>query len=187
MKEFAALAAGAAEEIRDAAAGVDPRTFEAMLDELSRARRIVACGAGREGLMMRALAMRLYHLGLDAHVAGDMSAPPVGPGDLLLVSAGPGYLSTIAALVGVARAAGARTLCVTAEPTGPVPLACDCVLAIPAQTMANDQGEAAKSVLPMGSLFEGAQFLVFELLVLALRERLGISPETMRSRHTNLE
>jgi 6-phospho-3-hexuloisomerase len=53
--------------------------------------------------------------------------------------------------------------------------------------MADDQGETATSVLPMGSLFEGAQFLVFELLVLALRERLGVSPESMRSRHTNLE
>jgi 6-phospho-3-hexuloisomerase len=68
-----------------------------------------------------------------------------------------------------------------------VPLACDFVLTIPAQTMANDQGAAAMSVLPMGSLFEGAQFLVFELMVLALRERLGVSPEAMRSRHTNLE
>jgi 6-phospho-3-hexuloisomerase len=39
----------------------------------------------------------------------------------------------------------------------------------------------------MGSLFEGAQFLVFELLVLALRDRLGEPAERMRARHTNLE
>jgi 6-phospho-3-hexuloisomerase len=53
--------------------------------------------------------------------------------------------------------------------------------------MANDRGAAASSVLPMGSVFEGAQFLVFEILVLALRARLGITPEAMRARHTNLE
>jgi 6-phospho-3-hexuloisomerase len=63
----------------------------------------------------------------------------------------------------------------------------DRVLVIPAQTMANDQGAAATSVLPMGSLFEGAQYLVFELLVLALRDRIGATPEAMRARHTNLE
>jgi 6-phospho-3-hexuloisomerase len=53
--------------------------------------------------------------------------------------------------------------------------------------MADDQGAAATSVLPMGSLYEGAQYVVFELLILRLRERLGASAEAMRARHTNLE
>ncbi len=53
--------------------------------------------------------------------------------------------------------------------------------------MANDLGGKATSVLPMGSLFEGAQFLTFELLILALRDHLGVTPAAMRARHTNLE
>jgi hypothetical protein len=126
--------------------------------------------------MMRALAMRLFHLGLDAHVVGDMTDPPLGPGDLLVVSAGPGHFSTVAALVDVARAAGARTACVTAQPDGSVPAACDLVLVMPAQTMADDGADPA-SVLPMGSLFEGAQYVVFELLMLALRDRIGETAE----------
>jgi 6-phospho-3-hexuloisomerase len=170
-----------------AAQAVDARAFEAFAAEIAAARRVVAYGVGREGLMMRALAMRLYHLGLEAHVVGDMSCPPVGPGDLLLVSAGPGGFSTVDGLLGVARASGARTACVTAQPDGSAPRMADRVLVIPAQTMASDQGSAATSVLPMGSLFEGAQFLVFELLVLALRDRLDEAPERMRARHTNLE
>ncbi len=185
MMDFAARAAGAADEIRDAVLRVDPGDIGGMVDEIAAARRIVCHGVGREGLMMRALAMRLYHLGLDAHVVGDMSAPPVGRGDLLVVSAGPGSFSTVEALVGVARDAGARTACVTAQPGGTVPRACDRVLTIPAQTMADDHAPA--SILPMGSLFEGAQYLTFELLVLALRDRLGTAPEAMRARHTNLE
>ena len=58
--------------------------------------------------------------------------------------------------------------------------------AIPAQTMADDQA-GKSSILPMGSLFEGALFLLFEIMVLKLRERLGITPEAMRENHTNLE
>jgi 6-phospho-3-hexuloisomerase len=181
------MAADAAAELGRAAQGVDPGGLEALAAEIIAARRVVAYGVGREGLMMRALAMRLYHLGLDAHVVGDMSSPPVGPGDLLLVSAGPGSFSTVNGLVGVARAAGARTACVTAQPNGEAPMMSNQVLVIPAQTMASDQGANATSVLPMGSLFEGAQFLVFELLVLLLRDRLGESAERMRARHTNLE
>jgi 6-phospho-3-hexuloisomerase len=187
MTEFASLAARAADEIRAATAGVDPAQMAALVEALAAARRIVCYGVGREGLMMRALAMRLYHMGLDAHVAGDMSCPPVGSGDLLVVSAGPGAFSTVLGLMGVAQEAGARTACVTAQPGGAAPRRADTVLVIPAQTMADDRGAAATSVLPMGSLFEGAQYLTFELLILALRDRLGVDPEAMRARHTNLE
>jgi 6-phospho-3-hexuloisomerase len=52
--------------------------------------------------------------------------------------------------------------------------------------MANDIG-ATVSVLPMGSLFEIAETIFFELVVLKLRERFGETAETMRERHTNLE
>ena len=181
------LATRAAGEIRDAVAAINPADLEGMVAELAQAQRVVCYGVGREGLMMRALAMRLYHMGLDAHVVGDMSCPPVGPGDLLVVSAGPGGFSTVDGLIGVARKAGARIACVTAQPRGSAPQAADRVFLIPAQTMANDQGTAATSVLPMGSLFEGAQYLAFELLVLALRDRLAVDPQAMRARHTNLE
>jgi len=106
MPTLAARATEAATEIAQAAAALDPGAFDRLVATLATARRIVLVGAGREGLMMRALAMRLYHLGLDAHVVGDMTCPPVGPGDLLFASAGPGNLATITALVTTARAAG---------------------------------------------------------------------------------
>ena len=109
------LATRAAGEIRDAVAAIEPAALELMVTELAQAKRVVCYGVGREGLMMRALAMRLYHMGLDAHVVGDMTCPPVGPGDLLVVSAGPGSFSTVNGLIGVARAAGARIACVTAQ------------------------------------------------------------------------
>ena len=53
---------------------------EAMCREIRVARRIACYGVGREGLMMKALCMRLMHLGLDAHMVGDMTTPPVGEG-----------------------------------------------------------------------------------------------------------
>ena len=59
-------------------------------------------------------------------------------------------------------------------------------LTVPAQTMARDQGPAV-STLPMGSLYEGALFLLFEVIVIDLKERLNISAEAMRARHTNME
>ena len=185
MADYITLATGAAAELQAAAARVNPKEVANLVGVIAAAHRIALYGVGREGLMMRAFAMRLYHAGLDAHMVGDMSCPPVGAGDLLIVSAGPGDFSTVSGLVGVARAAGATTACITAQPHAPVPKACDHVLTIPAQTMADDQAPA--SVLPMGSLFEGAQFLVFEILILQLRDHIGATPAAMRARHTNLE
>jgi len=157
-----------------------------MCDEILKAWRIACYGVGREGLMMKALCMRLMHLGLNANVVGDMTTPPVGKGDLLIASAGPGSFSTVMALLDVAREAGARTMVVTAQPAGPAPKSADVVIELPAQTMANDQGGPA-SLLPMGSLYEAAQLVFFDLISILLREKTGQTPEQMRARHTNLE
>ena len=130
--------------------------------------------------------MRLFHMGRDAHVVGDMTTPPVGPGDLLIVTSGPGLLPTAEALVDIAHSAGATTAIITAQPDGETSRKADIRIVIPAQTMANDRGTRV-SVLPMGSLFEFAEAIFFELVILELRTRTGETAESMRSRHTNLE
>jgi 6-phospho-3-hexuloisomerase len=159
---------------------------EALVDAVVKAKRVVVFGCGREGLQMRGFAMRLFHAGRDVAVWGDMTMPPVGPGDLLFVSAGPGYLATAHVLVDLARKAGATTALVTAQPGGELARHVDIVVVVPAQTMADDQG-GGTSVLPMGSLFETALMLFFELVILKLRPRIGETSETMRARHANLE
>ncbi len=165
---------------------IDEQAVDAAVTAIAGAGRIALYGVGREGLQIKGFAMRLHHLGLKVAVVGDMTTPPLGDGDLLVVSAGPGGFSTVLGLIGVAAAASARTLVVTAQPDGDAARRADHVLTIPAQTMADDRGTNV-SVLPMGSLFEGAQYILFEVMVLKLRERLGISTEAMRANHTNLE
>ncbi len=167
-------------------AAMPDNAADPLIEAILAARRIAIHGLGREGLAMKGFAMRLFHMGCDVHVVGDMTTPPLGPGDLLIVSAGPGDFRTIDALLDIASAAGARTAVVTAEPEGATSRKADILLVIPAQTMANDQGGAV-SVLPMGSLFEIAEAILFELVILRLRERAGETAETMRARHTNLE
>ncbi len=157
------------------------------LDMIAKAGKTVVFGGGRERLQIMGFAMRLYHMGLAVAVEGDMTTPPVGTGDLFIVTVGPGEISTALALLGVAKQAGATILVLTAQPKGRAAAFADHVLTIPAQTMADDQGAKKSSVLPMGSLYEGALFVLFEVMVLKLRDKLKISPDTMRGNHTNLE
>lgn len=165
---------------------VEEAGFYEFIETIAASKRVALHGLGREGLQIRGLAMRLFHLGIDAHVVGDMTTPPLGVGDLLIVSAGPGDFATIEALMNIARTAGAKTAVVTAQISSNLARHADVVLHIPAQTMANDQA-GKLSVLPMGSLFEASMMLVFELVILRLRDRLGETPESIRVRHTNLE
>ncbi|KAK7270505.1 hypothetical protein RIF29_23700 [Crotalaria pallida] len=154
--------------------------------------RVFLYGVGREGLMLKALCMRLAHLGLQAHLVFDMTTPPIAADDLLIASAGPGGFSTVDALCAVARAHGGRVVLLTAQPeSGSCVKHADVVAYVAAQTMADDDVDAgevkSRPLLPMGSVYEGALFVLFEMVVYKLGEVLGETPEAVRSRHTNLE
>ncbi|XP_030449097.2 uncharacterized protein LOC115671603 [Syzygium oleosum] len=169
-----------------------PPALDVLVSELSaaasRGGRVFLYGVGREGLMMKALCMRLAHLGLPAHSVLDVTTPPIAAGDLLLASAGPGGFPTVDAICSAARAHGGRVVLLTAQPgAGACAGHASAVAHVPAQTMADDGAEGSRALLPMGSVYEGAMFVLFEMVVYRLGEALGESPEAVRSRHTNLE
>ncbi|KAL6526954.1 hypothetical protein OROGR_016044 [Orobanche gracilis] len=174
-----------------------PPPLNILVDEISavscRDGKIFVYGVGREGLMLKALCMRLFHLGLPAHCVFDMTTPPIASPDLLIASAGPGGFATVDAICGVARDSGARVLLLTAQPeTGASVKHASAVAHIPAQTMVDDQVQAegngsGRALLPMRSVYEGAMFVLFEMVVYELGAVLGRRPKEIRIRHTNLE
>jgi 6-phospho-3-hexuloisomerase len=74
------MADEALQELRSFLAYLSSDDAEPLLHEFVTAKRIALYGAGREGLMIRAFTMRLFHLGLYAHVVGYMTTPPLGTG-----------------------------------------------------------------------------------------------------------
>uniref|UniRef100_A0A5B6YWM0 6-phospho-3-hexuloisomerase n=1 Tax=Davidia involucrata TaxID=16924 RepID=A0A5B6YWM0_DAVIN len=177
-----------------------PPALDVMVEEISGAAarngQVLVYGVGREGLMVKALCMRLAHLGLSAHCVFDMTTPPISSPDLLIASAGPGGFSTVDAICGIARVNGARVLLLTAQPeTGSAVKYASAIACIPAKTMADDHDHdidgggmgGSRPLLPMGSVYEGAMFVLFEMVIFKLAQVLGESPEAVRSRHTNLE
>lgn len=164
---------------------IDADAVERLARALVPCQRIVCFGLGREGLMIRAFCMRLMHLGFDAHLAGDVTAPPIGAGDTLLLSSGPGDLTLVRAMTELAHRAGARVIALTAQADGPDLRAADLAIVIPAQTMANDQGSA--SILPMGTAYKIALLIFLDLVAIRLRELTGQTMADLRARHYNLE
>ncbi len=172
-------------EIDRVLAAVEQDEVDALCEAILSAGTTVVYGLGREGLVMRGFAMRLMHLGISTAVVGDMTTPPVGPGDLFLVSCGPGYLSTVEALTSVAQNAGATVAMLTSQSEAALPQRADLRLTLPAQTMAEQEGSSSQQ--SMGSPFEQAMWILLDAFVPRLQAARGQTSDDLRRRHTNLE
>jgi 6-phospho-3-hexuloisomerase len=179
----AALAANAAREIAAALSGVDEAGVEAFRQRLRAANAIAVYGVGREGLVLRGFAMRLYQLGFPSFVVGDMTAPPLGAGGVFVCSAGPGTFSTVAALIGVARATGASVVLFTSSDTSPLAASADITLRLAAQTLAG--GPVSQQL--MGSIYEQALWVLGDAVIDQLVTEYALDRAAIRARHTNLE
>ena len=72
-------------EIEDVIARMNEGELEQFSQEIMAARCVFLFGFGRTLLMMKSSAMRLMHLGITAHVVGDVTTPAIGHSDLLIL------------------------------------------------------------------------------------------------------
>lgn len=176
-----------AAELATIAEAVEGGSMAALADAVSGADRVFIAGAGRSGLMMRATAMRIMHLGLEVYVVGDVVTPGIAPGDLLLIGSGSGATASLVAAAEKARQLGAEVALITIDPTSVIGQIASTVVTVPAPSPKARQQGAITSVQPMGSLFEQSLLLVGDGLILLLMQRLNTNSATMFQRHANLE
>ena len=73
------LSKGALNDLEGVFAKLPDDAADPLIEAIVAAKRIVVFGCGREGLQMRGFAMRLFHMGRDVSVWGDMTTPPSVP------------------------------------------------------------------------------------------------------------
>ena len=156
------------EELSRYAGMVTEESVREMAEAVKSAKRIFLAGAGRSGLAARGFTNRLLHMGFDVHFVGEISCPPIGEGDLIIL---------------------AKIATVTMFPTHMIGEMSDVIVTVPGSTPKKAEGEKnlAESVQPMGNLFEQMSWLVYDSIIMALMEDLGQTAEEMMARHTNLE
>jgi 6-phospho-3-hexuloisomerase len=152
------------------------------------ASRIFVSGAGRSGLCMQALGMRLMHLGKNVHVVGETTTPSITAENLLIIASGSGQTASLLVIAEQALRRGAKTLLFTTDPTSPIAELVNHQVIIPAPSLKmpeviHDQ----KSSQPMGSLFEQSLLILCDCLILMLMQWIGVGTVQMRERHANLE
>lgn len=184
--DMAARTGGILDEILVVLGGLDQAGFDRAVAGLTRAERVFVAGAGRSGLVMRMLALRLIQAGLTVHAAGDATTPAIGGGDLLVIGSGSGETDSMRTLAAVAREAGAEVLLLTHAPDSPLGKRADLILLLPVPHDQSRPGGLAGTQL-LGTLFEQCLLLTADLLAAEVCARVGAAAADLQRRHANLE
>ncbi len=159
------------------------------------ARKVLVMGAGRSGLIGRAFAMRLLHLGYNSFVLGDTIVPSIKKGDVVIAISGSGKTKLIVTAAEAAKQVGATVIAITTFPDSPLGKLADLTVKVPGRTKHSRLDDYfARQILgiheplaPLGTLFEDTALVFLDGIIYALMERLRVSEDEMRSRHANIE
>lgn len=155
---------------------------ERLLALIDGAKSVVIFGRGRSGLVGRALAMRLQHLGIPSYVVGETISPPVHADDVVVLISGSGETFSVTVTGQIAKKMGCKIVSITGSASSSLGKLSD--LTIVLRTSASGR---QKELAPLGTLFEDACQVFFDGLVAELMQRRGATEESMRARHATLE
>jgi 6-phospho-3-hexuloisomerase len=186
-----------ASKVGSIANGISDGDVEGLLREILAAKRVYVMGAGRSGLVAKAFAMRLMHLGLTSYVVGETVTPALDRGDLVVVFSGSGETKTVADIAESAKEIGGRLCLITAKRESRIGRIADCCVVIESQRDAVGDETAEfeirqmmgkhKSFAPLGTLFETASVIFADAVISRLMEIKEINVETLKGRHVNIE
>ncbi len=184
-------------KIKKIADSISDEEITRFLDEILKAKRIYVMGAGRSGLVAKAFAMRLMHLGFQAYVVGETITPAMKPGDLMVVFSGSGKTKTVADIAETAKDIGGRLALISSDKSSRIATISDSVVIIESQRDAvkDDTAEFEirqmmgehKSFAPLGTIFETASMVFADAIVSRLMEITRMEEKDLKTRHANIE
>ena len=171
------------------------KMIETLVDAYNRGTRILVMGAGRSGLVGKAFAMRLLHLGFQVYVLGETIVPRIKEGDVVIAISGSGRTRLIVTAAEAAKHVGAKIIALTTYPDSPLGRLADIVVRIPGRTkIAKEEDYFARQILgiheplaPLGTLFEDTSLVFLDGVVVELMNKLGKTEEDLRNAHANIE
>jgi 6-phospho-3-hexuloisomerase len=187
--------------MRETARSLDEEQAARFLDEMLSARRIYVAGAGRSGLVSRAFAMRLMHIGFESFVVGETITPAILAGDTLVAFSGSGETNSIVDICETAKDIGAKICLITFSPESRAAGLADCIVTlgegkadpddIPSQyevrQITGQYRSVATSFAPFGTLFETSALIFSDAIISALIEVLQCSLDDARGRLSNVQ
>jgi 6-phospho-3-hexuloisomerase len=186
-----------ASKIRAISKAISDDDVEKFLSELLHAKRIYVIGAGRSGLVAKAFAMRLMHLGLAAFVVGETITPALNKEDVMVVFSGSGKTKTVADIAETAKEIGAHICLITSNADSRIGKIADCIVIIEHHRDEVDDDAVEfeirqmlgehKSFAPLGTVFETASIVFADAIISRLMEITQTDENALKNRHINIE
>ena len=148
-----------------------------------KSNNIFVYGAGRSGLVAKAFAIRLVHLGFQTFVIGESITKPVQKGDLVLIVSGSGETIPAVMTAEIAHNLGAKVVSITGKKKSGIAKYADITLFISASCKDAER----KKYAPLGTLFEASVWILLDGLIADLLDSKDETEESMRRRHATLE
>ena len=157
----------------------------------AKGKKVIVIGAGRSGLIGRAFAMRLMHLGFDTYVFGETITPAVVKDDLIIAISGSGSTKLVLTSAELAKGIGAKILGILSHADSPLGRLATNRVIIKGRTKAvREEDYFSRQILgeheplaPMGTLFEDSTMIVLDSIVAELMRRLETTEDEMQARH----
>ena len=185
------------DSVRESLARVDLDQVEKMVAEMlvSTDRRILVLGAGRSGLIGRAFAMRLMHLGFQVYVMGETITPSIGRGDLIIALSGSGTTKLVVTAAEIGKTVGAKIIAITSYTDSDLGKLADNIVLVKGRTRVADEKDYFMRQLmgehelmaPLGTVFEISLMTFLDGVVVELMRRLGLTESELRKRHATIE
>lgn len=159
---------------------------ERLTNAILESKKIFVAGAGRSGLMSRAFAMRLMHMGFVAYVVGETVTPGLEQEDILIIGSGSGETKSLVSMAEKAKSLEAIVAAITIYPESTIGKIADIAIRLPGSP--KDKSDSGyKTIQPMASLFEQTLLLFYDATILRLMSKQGNDSNKMFGRHANLE
>lgn len=183
------------EHVEDVANSLNKKEVTSLVNRILKAKKVFIYGAGRSGLVARAFAMRLMHLGVNVHVIGGIVTPSTRKGDLVLLISGSGESTSVVNSAKIAKKVGAKICLITSYPKSSIGKIADYIVTIEGRTKLKGEKDFLLRQLkgehytlaPLGTLFEISVLVFLDSLIVELMDRLKITEDDMRVRHATIE
>jgi len=183
-----------AKHLQKVVAELDRQSIKEMLEHIINSRAVFVMGAGRSGLVGRAFAMRLMHLGFTAYVVGESTTPAVTKEDAVVAISGSGQTRSMANLGKITKEIGAKLITITSNEDSALGEISNTVVKIAGRTKEDTGGYVERHLrgeyaylTPLGTSFETSATVFLDGVIAELIYITGASEEDLRSRHNKLE
>lgn len=183
--------------VQDGLGMLDPKEVEMLILELLHAlkKRILILGAGRTGLIGKAFAMRLMHMGFFVYVMGETITPSIGKGDLIVALSGSGTTRLVVTAAEIGKEVGAKIIAITSYPKSGLAKLADQLVLLKGRTKTASERDyflrqlmgVHEPLAPLGTVFEMTLMVFLDSLVAELMHRLGKTEAELRLRHATIE